>query len=103
MGDLKSPRVIWLKGGLFLMLGMIAAGQLVLTTLDTREAILLCIAVWAFCRAYYFAFYVIQHYVDADYRFAGLLHFLRYCLKHRARRSVSTTDNQHGTARQEAE
>jgi hypothetical protein len=31
------------------------------------------IAVWCFCRLYYFAFHVIEHYVDASYRFSGLL------------------------------
>ena len=41
-------------------------------------ALLLAICVWSFCRAYYFAFYVIQHYVDPGYKFAGLLDFLRY-------------------------
>ena len=33
------------------------------------------IAVWCFCRFYYFAFYVIEHYVGASYRFSGLLSF----------------------------
>jgi hypothetical protein len=34
-------------------------------------------------RAYYFAFYVIQHYVDPGYRFSGLFSFLRYFLRSR--------------------
>ena len=38
---------------------------------------LLLLAIWAFCRAYYFLFYVIQHYLDPRYRYAGLWHFLR--------------------------
>lgn len=38
------------------------------------------ITIWAFCRAYYFAFYVIEHYVDPHYRFAGLVDFLYYAL-----------------------
>jgi hypothetical protein len=33
---------------------------------------LLAIAIWAFARAYYFAFYVIEHYIDGSYKFAGL-------------------------------
>jgi hypothetical protein len=43
-----------------------------------KTALLLGITVWAFCRAYYFAFYVIERYVDPGYRFAGLLSLLRY-------------------------
>jgi hypothetical protein len=33
--------------------------------------------------AYYFAFYVIEHYVDPGYRFAGLWSFVRYVLRKR--------------------
>ena len=43
-----------------------------------KVAILLALAVWAFARAYYFAFYVIEHYIDPSYRFAGLWSFVRY-------------------------
>jgi len=39
--------------------------------------------VWAFCRFYYFAFYVIQHYVDPSYRFSSLLSFLHYVISKR--------------------
>ena len=36
------------------------------------------LAIWAFARAYYFAFYVIEHYIDESYKFAGLSSFVRY-------------------------
>lgn len=29
------------------------------------------IAVWSFCRLYYFGFYVIERYIDPSYRFSG--------------------------------
>jgi hypothetical protein len=41
----------------------------------------MAIAIWAFCRAYYFAFYVIEHYVDSSFKFAGLGSFVRHCLQ----------------------
>jgi hypothetical protein len=44
---------------------------------------LLAITIWCFCRSYYFAFYVIEHYVDPGYRFSGLGSFLRYFLSRR--------------------
>ena len=44
---------------------------------------LLAIAEWCFARFYYFAFYVIQHYVDPSYRFAGLGSFAAYLLRKR--------------------
>jgi hypothetical protein len=86
MGDLNNPRLIYAKGILFLVLGILAAGILLLRSPDWRTASLLGIAVWAFSRSYYFAFYVIEHYVDPGFKFAGLGAFLRYLV--RRRRSI---------------
>jgi hypothetical protein len=84
MADLKSPVLICMKGLLFLVLGVLAAVLLMLQAPSLTVALLLCLTVWAFCRFYYFAFYVIQHYVDPAYRFSGLFSFLRYvvCNRH---------------------
>jgi hypothetical protein len=81
MRDLTSARWIKIKGILFLFLGMAAAVLLVLEHPTLKVAALLSLAIWSFCRFYYFAFYVIQHYVDPGYRFAGLGSFLAYLLK----------------------
>lgn len=78
VGDLKNPKVIWLKGALFLGLGFLSAALLVLRHPEFTTVFLLGIAIWSFCRAYYFAFYVIEKYIDSTYRFAGLMDFLRY-------------------------
>lgn len=80
MGNLKSSRAIWIKGWLFLGLGLVAVAILVVLHRDFTTLALIAIAIWSFCRFYYFAFYVIQHYVDSRYRFAGLIDFFRYCL-----------------------
>ena len=80
MGDIKNPKVIWAKGVLFLLLGLLASVLLVLQSPSVTVAMLLCVSVWAFCRFYYFAFYVIEHYVDPTYRFSGLVSFLRYAM-----------------------
>jgi hypothetical protein len=50
-----------------------------------REAFFLAVAAWRFCRFCYFAFYVIQNYVGAEYRFSGLLDFARYMIARKAR------------------
>jgi len=50
---------------------------------DFQLALLIAIAIWAFCRAFYFAFYVIEHYVDPSFRFAGLNSFVRYAMRWR--------------------
>jgi len=78
LGDLKNSRIIIAKGFLFLVTGCIAVGLLIVDHPDVRTGLLLVITVWSFCRFYYFAFYVIQHYVDPSYRFSGLTSFLRY-------------------------
>ncbi|HVY68651.1 MAG TPA: hypothetical protein VHH73_01915 [Verrucomicrobiae bacterium] len=75
MRDIKSPRILWLKAGLFLVLGGITAGLLLAETPTLRAATLLGLTVWAFCRAYYFAFYVIGNYIDPGHKYAGLLAF----------------------------
>jgi predicted nucleotidyltransferase len=80
MGDIKSPKLICIKGVLFLVLAIMAAGLLLAEQWSWTTALLLAIAVWASCRAYYFAFYVVEHYVDPGYRFAGLGAFIRYAI-----------------------
>ncbi len=76
--DIKSAKMLYLKGALFIVLGLLAGGILLYEYHSFSHVVLLGICVWAFCRAYYFAFYVIQHYVDPEYRFAGLLDFVQY-------------------------
>ncbi len=78
--DITNPKVLYLKGALFLFAGIIAAGTIILEHPSIKVAILLAIAIWAFARAYYFAFYVIQHYVDPGYRFAGLSSLVKHLL-----------------------
>jgi hypothetical protein len=80
MKDLTSPTWIKLKGVLFLFLGLISATLLYMGQKSLRTALLLAVSIWCFCRFYYFAFYVIERYVDPGYRFSGLLSFVRYML-----------------------
>ena len=83
--DLKNPRVIYLKGILFVVAGVMAVGGILMEAPSVKVGVLVGIAVWSFSRAYYFAFYVIEHYVDGEFRFAGLWEFFKYLLKRRAR------------------
>ena len=84
MADIQSPRWLYIKGALFFGLGILASTILLLENPGWRNAALLAVAVWAFARAYYFAFYVIEHYIDPSYKFAGLWSVVRY-LVHRCR------------------
>jgi len=86
MADLRNPRLINAKGFLFLLCGVLASVLLLLELPTLKAAFLLAVAVWGFARFYYFAFYVIEHYVDPGYRFAGLWSFACYLVRRRPHR-----------------
>jgi hypothetical protein len=83
MRDLTSPVWIKAKGMLFLFLGIASGALLIVEHPTLRAVVLLLVAVWSFCRFYYFCFYVIEHYVDAQYRFSGVVSAVRYLLTKR--------------------
>jgi hypothetical protein len=87
MRNLTNPRWIKIKGLLFLLLGLLAAVLLLFERPTMKAGLLLTLAVWCFCRFYYFAFYVIEHYVDPSFRFSGLLSFMRYLMMGRKKQS----------------
>lgn len=81
MNDLTSATWIKVKGVLFLLIGVVAAVLILLDSPNWKTALLLTLAIWSFCRFYYFAFYVIEKYVDPNYRFSGLISFARYLFR----------------------
>ena len=93
MADIRNPKLLHFKGFLFLLVGCLASALLILEHPSIKVALLLGAAVWGFSRAYYYAFYVIEHYVDEDYKFSGLLSFARYVLRRRRTRSLMTTEH----------
>ncbi|MDA7867380.1 hypothetical protein N9062_04555 [Akkermansiaceae bacterium] len=76
--DIKNPKILKLKGLLFLILGSMAAGLLFLQSPDWTTVALILIVIWAFSRFYYFAFYVLHHYADRNFRYSGIIDLLRY-------------------------
>jgi hypothetical protein len=83
MKDLSNPFWIKLKGILFLLIGVVAAITVFIDDPKWQTAVLLALVVWSFCRFYYFAFYVIEKYVDSSYKFSGLISFARYFFQQR--------------------
>lgn len=79
--DIKNQNVLHLKGFLFLALGIVAASLLLYDNLSIRTIALLMITIWAFCRFYYFLFYVLEKYAGRDRRYAGILDALSYLFK----------------------
>ncbi len=83
MPDITDPRLLYAKGCLFLVAGSLASALILAEQPSVWVAALLAVAVWSFARAYYFAFYVVEHYADPGYKFAGLWAFARYLLAKR--------------------
>ena len=81
MRDLASPRLMYAKALLFLGIGLLAAALLFIDRPALRTAALMAVMVWAFARAYYFAFYVLERYVDPGFRFAGIVSLVRYLMR----------------------
>jgi hypothetical protein len=86
MSDIKSPTLLFAKGAMMLAVGILASTLILLRHPKATTALLLAVAVWGFCRAYYFAFYVIDHYIDPGSRHAGLIAFARQYLARRRRK-----------------
>jgi hypothetical protein len=80
MKDLTHPASIKFKAVLFLVLGTFSTAMLIADHSNLRFALLFSIAVWSFCRFYYFAFYVINNYIDPAYKFSGLGSFAKFLL-----------------------
>jgi len=85
MKDITNVKLIYLKGILFLSGGLMTSVILLVIYPSLVTAGLLAAVVWCFARAYYFAFYVIEHYIDDSYKFSGLCSFARYLYRRRTR------------------
>jgi len=96
MWIITSPRWLYVKGALFVACGLFASVLLLIESPTFQTAVLLAIVVWSFCRAYYFAFYVIEHYVDPGYKFAGLTDFARYVRRRRTAQSAGPARGEPG-------
>jgi hypothetical protein len=83
MSDLTNPRFMYVKAILFLVIGTTSGFLLWSQTPSIMTILLVILVAWSFSRAYYFAFYVIEKYIDPKYRFAGLFDFIRYSFRRR--------------------
>jgi len=71
MSDLRDPRLIYLKGCLFFLGGLLAGVALLLERPSLRAAFLYAAGVWCFARFYYFVFWVIPVYLPRIGRHRG--------------------------------
>ena len=81
MADLKSKKLIVVKGVLFLIIALCSFG-LILIQLPSFDIVLLLLClIWSACRFYYFLFYVLEKYVDSSLRYAGILALIQAIIK----------------------
>jgi hypothetical protein len=85
--DIKSPAVLRSKGWLFLLLGVAASVLLLADGFSWQRLGLLLIALWGFCRFYYFLFHVLEHYAGRDRPYAGLFDAMKWALSGRETKS----------------
>ena len=95
MRDLSDPRMMYLKAVLFIVIGMMSSALLIANSPSVQTVVLLALSIWSFCRLYYFAFYVITHYIDPTYRFAGLTSIIGYIYTRWHKQEVKPTPDQH--------
>jgi hypothetical protein len=93
MADLKSPTLIHLKGWLFLVILLAASVAILYPFSDWRIALLLGLVIWSSARFYYYLFYVIEHYVDNQFKFASVFSAIRYLLAGGGNRRDSRADD----------
>lgn len=79
-GDIKSPWLIHTKGALFVALGLLSAALLIAQLPTLKTVALLGVTIWAFCRFYYYLFYVLDRYLGREKRFAGVVDAMRFLL-----------------------
>ena len=83
--DIKNPWLIHTKGALFIALGTLSAALLVAQSPTLKTVALLGVTIWAFCRFYYYLFYVLERYLGREKRFAGVFDAIRFLLSHSKR------------------
>ena len=94
MKDLKNPLWIHLKGFLFLLILTGAATGIILHMPSWRIALLTVLTIWASARLYYYLFYVIENYIDQDFRFSGIYSAARYLMAGKTRPPRSPDGNE---------
>jgi hypothetical protein len=81
--DIRSKGLLHAKGLLFLVIGVVGCGTVVLEVPTLRVAFALGAGIWGICRFYYYLFYVLENYAGRDRKYAGLWDALRYVFTRR--------------------
>ena len=82
--DLVNPKWMYLKAIGFVLIAFLCAASLFIKLMELDTVVLIVCLVWASARAYYFCFFVIEKYIDPEYKFAGVGSAIRYVLRRRS-------------------
>lgn len=88
--DIKAPWLIHTKAALFGVAGLTAAVMLLVQSPTLKTTALLMIVIWAFCRLYYYLFYVLDRYLGRQKRFAGVVDAMRYLFSAERRKAETS-------------
>jgi len=89
LGDIKSRKLLIIKGLLFSVVALLSGGGLFLQSLRWETLCLILIFGWSACRFYYFLFYVLEHYAGRGCKYAGILDEVKQLLRKRERLAVT--------------
>lgn len=81
--DIRSKGLLHAKGLLFLVIGVVGCGAVLLEVPTLRGAFALGAGIWGFCRFYYYLFHVLENYAGRNRSYAGLWDALRYVFTRR--------------------
>lgn len=81
MADLKSKKLIVVKGVLFLIIALCSFALILIQFPSFDIVLLLLCLIWSSCRFYYFLFYVLEKYVDSSLRYAGIWALIQAIIK----------------------
>ncbi|BBM88051.1 hypothetical protein [Candidatus Uabimicrobium amorphum] len=83
LGDDLNLFWIYVKGFLFIFIVVTSALLLLFEGAIWRRAMLIGVLIWSSARSYYFMFYVIEKYVDREYKFSSVYSFIVYLIQKR--------------------
>ena len=88
MRDIKNAKLLYFKGFLFLFGCVISSILIFIEIPRIKTAVLIFIALWCAARFYYFMFYVIENYIDGEYKFSGVGSLVKYLYNRKDKKKI---------------
>lgn len=79
--DLKRIELIYAKAVMFLLIILMAVYLNLFSDVYSIRVFSVVVLIWSSARLYYFLFYVIEHYIDSEFKYSGLWAALLYLVR----------------------